>query len=672
MAEEKNSVLKKEDEEKFIDFINKQVKEHPVVTQHHPKWSELIAWESGDQFSEYDPVSRGMIPVALKVRKKKVVINLMKPLAEAIEGKINFVSMYSGLPNSSDMEDIAAAKIATTLLSHNDYVNDTENLNEELKYDLIRTGNAWRKWVWDTGAFGYIKGEDKSGNPKAVRQAGELVGSVPSVFNIRPDPTAKTRDDMRWLIELAEVTEEAILENFDISKEELREGAAETGYDASKYVGMYEKENEKDKDEPTHIVKYYWEKSTKKYPNGRHLIVVGKIVLWKGENPCLGEIPYFHYGFKRYGNSIWHTGPLHHVQDIQREYNRMVSIISEHIEGWRPKLQIGPGALVKNGSYTKDALEIVEVDSTKGDIRPIAVPELSPQVLAQRDFLSGALNTVANVHEVSYSQLPQYATRAPASLYSMMLEQENLKIDPMIKRINKALVEEGRFRLRMMEKYYKQERLIKVVGRSNEASIAYFKGSDLKGNTDVKLNIGVNIHQSKVVQQRLLLELKGQGAPIDWNKIFKLIGEGDIEEELRGDIADEVRAQRENQAFISDQYDKKREDGGVFLYLHDNHNLHLDYHTNLAKTEEAQRWPEKKWEALQQHIMEHYQLMATLSNAQALSTGAGGQAAPTGQPGISPNQPLPESGVGAEVGPESEQMATQSPESSTQEQATAI
>jgi hypothetical protein len=659
--EENNSVLKKEDEPKFLEFIEKQVKDHPVVKEHHAKWAELINWENGDQFSEWDAIGRKMSPVMLKVRKKKIVINLMKPLAEAIEGKINFISMYSGVPNSSDMEDIAAAKIATGLLGHNDYVNNIDNLNEEIKYDLIRAGNAWRKWTWDTGRFGYIK-QEKDGKTNPVKQDGELIGTVPSVFNIRPDPTAKTRDDMRWLIELAEVTEDSILENFKITKEDLKRACGEEGDSGEKYAGMFEPENEKDKDEATHIVKYYWEKKSKKYPNGRHIITVGKLVLWQGENPAMGEIPYFHYGYKRFGNSLWHTGPLHHVQDIQREYNRMASIISEHIEGWRPKLQIPPGALVKNGAYTREGMEIIEVDTTKGDIKPVNTPELSPQVLAQRDYLGNALNTVANVHEVSYSQLPTGATRAPASLYSMMLEQENLKIDPMIKRINKTLIQEGSFRLRMMEKYYKQERLIKIMGRSNETSIAWFKGADLKGNTDVKLNIGVNIHQSKVVQQRLLLELKGQGAPIDWNKVFKLIGEGDLSEELRGDIADETRAQRENQSFLADIYDKPREDGGVFVYLHDNHELHLDQHTNLAKSEEAQRWPEKKWKALDAHIMEHYGILMQMRQAQMAMGAQPGGAAPTEQP--LPGQPAGEMG-----GPGSPQ---QSPESSMQEEAISL
>jgi len=211
----------------------------------------------------------------------------------------------------------------------------------------------------------------------------------------------------------------------------------------------------------------------------------------------------------------------------------------------------------------------------------------------------------------------------------------------------------------MMEKYYKQDRLVKIVGRSNEASISYFKGSDLKGNTDVRLSVGVSLHQSKVVQQNLLLQLKSQGAPIEWNKIFKLLGEGDLGEELRGDIADETRAQRENQAYINGDYNKKFVEGGVELYLHDDHALHLTYHTNLAKTEEAQKWDNERWLALNTHIMEHYKIMMQLKQAMAQ---VGGTNAQSEANATVAGQPAPATAPAEGM--------TQSPESAMTEQAT--
>lgn len=595
------AILPEDEEKAHLSFVDKQILSHPVVKEHHPKWKELIEWENGDQFSEWDIKENKMVPVPLKRRKKKVVINLMKPLAEAIEGKINFISMFEGMPNSSEREDIEAATVATKMLAHNDYVNDADALNEDLKYDLIRTGNAIRKWCWEAGAFGWTKGED--GPQKAE---GELIGTVPSIFNIRPDPTAKNIAGCRWFIEIMEVTQDEILENFpDITAEDLKL-TTENSQPGNKYAGMYEPEREKDLDEITYIVAYDWERKSKQFPKGRLIISIPGMILWAKENPALAEIPFFKYGYKRFGNSFWSTGPLHHVQDIQREFNRTESIISEHIEGWRAKMVLEQGAVVKEGAFTTDSFEILEVNPGRlNDIKPLTMPELSPQVMNHRDFLMAAKDIVSNVHEVSYSQLPQYATRAPASLYAMMMEQENLKIDPMVKQINKTLRQEATFRLRMIGEYYDTKRMVKIVGRNERSTVAYFSGADLKGNYDVKLVIGVSIHQSKAIQQRMILDMKGQGAPIDWNLIFKLLWEGDISEDLRSDIIDEQRASRENQAFNDGTYGKPFEQGGVRALFFDDHELHVKMHGQLSKTEEAQGWPDKTWEAFAEHLSTH-------------------------------------------------------------------
>src|SRR4030042_5934552 len=74
----------------FLVFLSKQVKDHPVVKKHHGKWKELIDWtDEGNQYSEWDKQASVMRPVTLKRRKRRVVINLMKPVAEALESKIN-------------------------------------------------------------------------------------------------------------------------------------------------------------------------------------------------------------------------------------------------------------------------------------------------------------------------------------------------------------------------------------------------------------------------------------------------------------------------------------------------------------------------------------------------------------------------------------------------------
>jgi len=622
-------ILPPEDERLHLDFVQKQILQHPVVKVHHGKWRELIDWESnGNQFSIWDEEAGALMPVQLKRRKKRVVINLMKPLAETIEGKLNMQVQYEGVPNSSELKDINGAQVATKFLAHNDYVNDNEALNEDLKYDLVRTGNAFKKWTWDTSRTGYVKGQQ--GRPKEAE--GELVGAVPSVFNIRIDPVAKCMEDARWLIEIGEVTEESVCEAFGIEPEDIKaalEVSGKIGQSANelKYKGMNEKENEKDRSEKTYIMAWYWERKSTHFPEGRHIISIEGMVLWAKKNPALGKIPYFHYGYKRSGNSIWHTGPLHHIQDIQRDFNRMVSIISEHIEGWRAKVLVDKNQGLKQGAFTTDSFEILEIDMSKGEPRPMQSVPLSREVLEHRDFLITAKDMVSNVHEVSYSQLPQYATRAPASLYAQMVEQENLKIDPMVRRFNRTIKKEATFRLEMMSKYYDEPRMVKIIGVNERSSVDYFRGSQMEGNYDVKLLLGVSIHQSKTIQQRMILDLKQAGAPIEWSTIFKLLWEGDISEKIRGDIADERRASRENQAFLEGTWQKKFKDGGVQIMFTDNHALHLDSHTKLTKSEEAQRWDEDTWAGMNQHIFEHFAMIKFMMQRSAANASAGAGAA---------------------------------------------
>lgn len=623
-------------EEAYCSFVDNQAGNHPVVKIHHGKWKELIDWEEGNQFALWNENKRSVIPVELTVRKKTVVINLMKPLNETIEGKLNFFHHIVGVPNSGEQEDIYGSQVATKLIDYNDYVNGMDELMEEMKYDLLRPGISCIKWVWDKDALGYVKNNEKGGPP--VKENGEVIGEVVPIFNVRPDPTAKSRKRMRWLIELIPVTREEIKKKYKVS-DDFIDTLVESKSD--KWKGTHEKEREKDPDQEEFVIKEDWRIPDDLYPEGRLIISCAGKMLHAQENPSVdGEIPHFFFFYRKSGYSFWPKGPLHYIQDIQREFNRMISIISEHIEAWRPKMAVGKGALKRVNSMTVDAFELVEVDFARGEPRTLNMPELSGQVTAYRDFLISSIDKVSNIHEVSYARLPQYASRAPASLYSMMLEQESEKLHPMIKKINKTLVEMARFRLKLMDKHYGLKRMTKVIGRNKEATIQYFDKADLSESFDVRLEIGASLNQSTTIQQRLLIELweKGILEGRDKIKIMKMLNLGTAEHELRSDMADTERAMRENQAFIDGTDNKKKEGGGVWVFMHDDHELHLDMHTNLAKSEEAAKLSKERWARLESHINEHFAWHLALKRGVAGAAAAPGGAR-RGVPGTQGIQP---------------------------------
>lgn len=642
-----------DDKEAYCNWVDKQVKEHPVVKVHHGKWKELIEWENGNQFSLWNESKGRVHPVELKVRKAKIVVNLMKPLNETLEGKINFFHQSIGVPNSGEQKDIKGASVATKLIDYNDYVNDMEDFMEDVKHDLLRPGLACEKWIWDLDASGYVKLENKD-NIENVEEQGEVIGEVVPIFNIRPDPVAKNPKELRWVIEVKEVTREKLKKAFDLKDTELDNLEQKTG-GSDKYKGMHEVEEEKDKEEPTMILVEHWQRPNNLLPKGRMVFSCGGKVLWGNANPSpKHKLPYFFHFYKKTNYSFWSKGPLHFVQGIQRAYNRMVSLIAEHIEAWRPKMSVGKGALKRAGSMTIDNFEIVEVDYSRGEPRPIATPELSSQVVYFRDYLESAVDKVSNVHEVSYARLPQYASRAPASLYSMMLEQENIKLNPMMKRTNKTILHRNQFRLELMDMHYSQERMIKIVGEGRKSAVEYFSKSDLNENFDMRMDIGVSLNQSNTIQQRLLLELWREGIfdkEQDRMKIIELLNMGTASHALRTDIVDRDRALRENQAFLDDNYKKKKDEGGVFVWIHDDHALHINTHTDFGKEEDAQKWPPQRWSDFEEHIMTHVNFLAMLQGGrgatEAATAGVEGAEGLPGEvgPGAPPG-PAPEEGPG--------------------------
>jgi hypothetical protein len=60
--------------------------------------------------------------------------------------------------------------------------------------------------------------------------------------------------------------------------------------------------------------------------------------------------------------------------------------------------------------------------------------------------------------------------------------------------------------------------------------------------------------------------------------------------------------------------------------LTDNHEVHLDIHTKLTKTEEAQKWDEETWSGMNEHIFSHFAMikffMQRAAGQQATAQGA--------------------------------------------------
>jgi hypothetical protein len=636
-------------EAEFCEWIDERIVEHPIAKTYHGKWKELIAWEEGDQFSEWDTIGSAMKPVNLVTRKTKVVINLMKPLVETIEAKLSFAHSVIGSPNSGEMEDMNGAKVATKIIAFNDEMNEMEATLSDLKYDVLRPGMGCLKCFWDETMTGHVAAKKDGAVDKknVAREDGDIrVKHIP-IFCLRPDSTAKKQEDLQYVIEIREVSKDALLKAYPEVDDYIGE-LKPADKDAQHKRDLYTKSNDIDDNAETFFIKEYWERPSKRYSGGRYIVTCEKKVIDARKNPAPdAELPYFWFWYKKDPYSFYGYGPLYYIQDIQRKFNRLRSIQMEHVEGWKPKMGVPPGTIRKLNSFTTDSLELLEIDQSNGSISPVQMPQLDPNTELLANVFSSAAGTTVSLHEVSNAQLPQYASRAPAQLYEKMLEQENLKFDTIAARSNREFKRMDRFRLKLAGKHYTIPRLVKIVGKNRAASVEYFDKADLAGNYDVQLEQGVSMHQSQSTMAKIMIELSQAGilGPEGSKKILGILNLGSAEYDIQGDLADQEKAIRENQAFLNGTDEKKREDGGVILFDHDDDDVHMDQHTNLAKSEEAAKWDEARFKRLVDHIEAHWRKKALISQGAAApptsgpripSAGdqpeAGGTAAPTGAP----------------------------------------
>jgi len=198
--------------------------------------------------------------------------------------------------------------------------------------------------------------------------------------------------------------------------------------------------------------------------------------------------------------------------------------------------------------------------------------------------------------------------------------------------------------------------------------INYYSKVDLNNNFDVRLEIGVSLNQSSAIQQRLYMEMweKGMLSEEDRLKVLKVMNLGTAEAELRSDIADLERVERENQAIIDGSWDKLPEfenfingipisqlpgfgeisagEAKSKIYKHDDHGVHLEGHTSFVKSEEYDDLPDDSKEKFQRHIEEHFLWLQLLLRSQ--QGGMPGETA--GHPG---EAPLGGGGAGGAPGP---------------------
>lgn len=228
---------------------------------------------------------------------------------------------------------------------------------------------------------------------------------------------------------------------------------------------------------------------------------------------------------------------------LQREYNRTrAQIIEAKNRMAKPQL-IAPIGSVDASKITTEPGQVIFYRPGFAPPQPLPLQPLPAYVLQELDRLNLEFDDISGQHEVSRGQTPAGVTAATAINY--LQEQDDSKLSHTIASIEFGMERLAKHMVSYAVQFWDTPRLVRVIGKTGSFDTLVLKGSDLKGNTDIRIQAGSALPTSKAAKQAFIMDLMKMGF-IEPNKGLELMEMGGVNrlyEEIR---VDERQAQREN------------------------------------------------------------------------------------------------------------------------------
>ncbi len=579
--------------------------EHIDVEIRFPRWRKYIAWVAGYQLYDYNKYSRKLIEVPLK-RKKKLIFNRLRSFVRAMLAKLNAdVPQMSVIPKTTENEDIEAARAGDKLIEHLADKVDLPGMMSNLKLWSIVTNRAFIRVFWDADASGTLRYEDD----EEVIQEGDLNMESVSPFNCRVDPLYFEHEKWRWFVFGEEVDADALEEEYSVKKGTLMESSQTLGnaFNLESYDTFGTISNETQTQEHvtgrTVVLKELW---TPKI----FVFTAGSEILDYGEHDY-GEIPFYPIEERLIPISSYEKGFQYNeslVKDaivIQREYNRMYSLKSIALErASKLKVLVPFGSMISKKQFTNDYGVFIDYNPKMGAApHQMRLDPLPSFIETYTNNLEREFEMAFGVREASFGRLPERASHASGTLVNLLLEQDDVLLNPLLATINKALSKAWGLALRIVRDNYDIPRLIRYAGEDNQRAVMKFKGADLAGNTDVKVVSQAGLPRSRALRIEYIMKLREVGLLTDDKNTLEMLEFGQADKIFKDNLLHERRAYKENDLIEENPGITEKSIQG-WIHPLEEKEIHVVIHSRLIFSDRFEKLNQNQQRVVSKHALE--------------------------------------------------------------------
>lgn len=408
--------------------------------------------------------------------------NFIKPI---VDEKVSAASQqtpgYDIITTTPDHEAYSAASLARKVaLAGYDKWNVRRARKDAIWYALVADMGFLYPY-WDGSVGPYV--DDGDGNPVAL---GEIRIRSFGGNEAYWEPGARFEDSRWHAIENARPLNELEHEEGFLPK------AGKLRPDAATGQGNQGNTSKANAGSNLVMVTEYFERPCAKYPMGRHLTFANEEQIFE-EQPFplvdkdgapIDEPPFLRLAYTADPDSDRDEGIVRHLLDAQRAANHMENKVAEWVNlALVPQILAPAGSVIKPPTDTPG--EVVEFNMIPGTPAPEwrPVPTIPSELFSLKDRAVQDMRTIAQAQDLPASSITS------GNEANALLEHQAIAWASFLGDLATLDGELMRRCLTLVQRHYSEPRIMEYKGRMGFEQVPEFVGTDLMGQTNVRVNV---------------------------------------------------------------------------------------------------------------------------------------------------------------------------------------
>lgn len=514
------------------------------------QWNLNLAFYQGKQYYELNSLLGGKLYVPkAPPHRIRLTINRIRPMVRTEFARVTQQKPNASvIPSTTEDEDLQASYAAEQIWEFVSRQNHAQREYRLAAWWMLITGTGFMKTWWDPNIGPMSDPQiDPYGNITPPMRMGDVCFAAVTPYHLFvPDLRTTTIQDQPFILN-AYPRSVAWLQQFYGMKLDGLNVVPDT-VTSNDILDASILNLQTSNAEPNSVMCFeLWAKpgAHKLLPNGGMLQIIGDQIV----SGTRDGIPYQHeeYPFTKFDHiptgTFYSESSIFDLRPLQKEYNRTRSQVTEAKNRMgKPQLVAAKGSIQVN-KITSEPGQVIEYKVGLPPPQPMTLMPLPNYIIEEQDRILSDFEDISGQHAVSTGSAPPGVTAATAISY--LQEKDDGILSHTYDSIEEGWENIAYQTLNLVVQYWTLPRMVKTNGADGAFDTLLLQGSDLKDNTDIRMEGGSALPVSKSARQAFLMDMMKMGfiSPQDGLKLLDMGGVQKLYEMIR---RDESQAQREN------------------------------------------------------------------------------------------------------------------------------